>query len=48
MNRKGKVGNTGGNYKYLLGPELSAIVEMARLGFGGTGGEILWGKAGKF
>ena len=34
--------------KYLLGPELSAIVEMARLGFGGTGGEILWGKAGKF
>ena len=33
---------------YLLGPELSAIVEMARLGFGGTGGEILWGKAGKF
>ena len=35
-------------YVYLLGPELSAIVEIALRGFGGTAGEILWGNAGKF
>lgn len=27
---------------------MSAIVEIALRGFGGTAGEILWGNAGKF